>query len=153
MNVGRDAGLTWLLGLFMCGDTWALERPESTRPDQNYVLFCAGCHRPDGSGVSRKVPSLHATLPLLLRTEGGREYVLRVPGVSNSALTDKGVAQVLNWAVEHFVRPEDRATWAPFTPEAVRAARRLPLPSVRAARREAFTQAGVSNLPEGEDGY
>jgi hypothetical protein len=38
----------------------------------------------------------------LVATPVGREYVVRVPGVSQAALDDAGLAVVLNWILETF---------------------------------------------------
>lgn len=66
----------------------------------DYLLSCGGCHQLDGSG-SAHVPSLRA-VDRLLAHEGGRAYVLRVPGVAQAPLSDERLAGLLNWVFEHF---------------------------------------------------
>ncbi len=63
----------------------------------NYQLQCMGCHRADGSGEEGRVPSIRRTLVPFSLVPEGREFVLRVPGVAQSALNDRDVAVLLNW--------------------------------------------------------
>lgn len=70
---------------------------EEALPRFDYVLNCGGCHRLDGSGSSA-APAL-TSLGDLLRTEGGRAYLVRVPGVAQAPLSDDRLAALLNWAL------------------------------------------------------
>jgi len=68
-------------------------------PQTNYQLHCMGCHVADGSGLEGKVPSMRPTLvPLALFAEG-RQYLVQVPGVAQSRLSDAETAALLNWMV------------------------------------------------------
>jgi len=67
-----------------------------------YLLHCRGCHLANGTGVPPDVPTLIDEIGRLVATPVGREYVVRVPGVSQSALDDAGLAVVLNWILETF---------------------------------------------------
>lgn len=131
----------------------ALERPESQNPAQNYLLFCAGCHGLDGAGAPHKVPTLRNTLALLLTVDGGRDYLTRVPGVANSALTDNALAGVLNWCLEHFTDPARSSPAKPFTVTELKAARSQPLLSVQASRQAVLQRAGVSASALKESAY
>src|SRR6202789_252536 len=74
----------------------------AANPAQDYMLYCMGCHGPQAEGVPGKVPPLAHALGLYMKTPAGRNYVLRVPGAANSALSDSELAAVLNWlAVPH----------------------------------------------------
>ena len=64
----------------------------------NYALHCQGCHLPDGSGTPDKVPALKGEVGRFLHVAGGREFLVRVPGTSQSALTDAEVAAVSQMA-------------------------------------------------------
>jgi len=132
----------WLaLGLLLVSRVAAsLERPESTQPAQNYVLFCAGCHGLNATGVPHKVPALAKTLPLFMSSEEGRDFLLRVPGVANSALSDQGLAAVLNWLIATLDTPT--LGWTAFVAEDVHRARQTPLMSVTQSRRQI-----ISHLP------
>ena len=56
------------------------------------MLHCQGCHGPDGSGAPGAVPDFHNQVGKFLLVPGGREYLIRVPGVSQSELNDARVA-------------------------------------------------------------
>jgi len=67
-----------------------------------YLLHCRGCHLANGSGVPPDVPTLVDEIGRLVASPAGREYVVRVPFVSQSALDDEDLAVVLNWILETF---------------------------------------------------
>jgi cytochrome c553 len=104
-------------------------------PAQDYMLYCMGCHGVDAQGVPGKVPPLAVTLARFMRAPEGRDYVLRVPGAANSALSDAALTAVLNWLAERYA-PEEEPRPQPFTAEEVTRARRSPLANVQATRRE-----------------
>ena len=134
--------------------TYALEAPVSADPVQNYLLFCAGCHGLSGAGVPRRVPPLQASLPLLLRVDGGRDFLTRVPGVANSALNSAALATVLNWSVKQFAGSTIQAgTFVPFTAAELDAARDRPLLTIQGARREILERAGIATPALGETDY
>jgi hypothetical protein len=123
----------------------ALERPESaSNVAQNYLLFCGGCHGDAGTGVPHKVPALAGKVGRFLRVEGGREFLLRVPGVANSQLSPGAVAAVMNLCLEKFTSPLERSGVAPYTAGEVQQARRQPMISVERTRQVLLTRAGVS---------
>jgi len=105
-------------------------------PAQDYMLFCMGCHGAQAEGVPGKVPPLAHSLGLFMRTAAGRNYLLRVPGAANSALSDAQLAAVLNWLAQQYNSEELGADVPMFTAAEVTAVRRGPLVSVLATRRE-----------------
>ena len=104
-------------------------------PAQDYILNCMGCHGTTAQGIPGKVPPLANSLRRFMRTPEGRNYVLRVPGAANSALTDAQLAAVLNWLAVTFDQGATSDRPAPFTSEEVSRLRHVPLISVLAARR------------------
>jgi cytochrome c553 len=110
-------------------------RPASLQasPVQDYMLYCMGCHGTQAQGVPGKVPPLANTLSLFMRSPEGRNYVLRVPGAANSALSDAQLAAVLNWVAATFDSPAADQL-KPFTAAEVTQSRHTPLPAVLAAR-------------------
>ena len=67
----------------------------------NYQLQCAGCHLGSGEGAPRNgTPRMSGFVGNFLRVEGGREFLVRVPGVSQSALSDGQIAELLNWILD-----------------------------------------------------
>ncbi len=124
----------------------ALERPESaTNVAQNYVLFCGGCHGDAGRGVLHKVPALAGKIGRYLHVDGGREFLIRVPGVANSQLSDAAAAAVMNLCLEKFTAPAERAGIAPYTAADIAAARRQPMLEVERVRHALLAQAGVGD--------
>jgi mono/diheme cytochrome c family protein len=106
-------------------------------PGQDYMLYCQGCHGDQAQGVPGKVPPLAGSLALFMRSAAGRDYLLRVPGAANSALTDVQLTAVLNWLAESFP-PAGATAPAPerFTEAEVARVRRSPLANVTETRRE-----------------
>jgi hypothetical protein len=71
-------------------------------PKTDYLLYCRGCHLRNGEAVpSANVPSLHGLGPLLA-SKAGRDYIIRVPGVTQNAMNDERLAAVLNWVLQEF---------------------------------------------------
>ncbi len=121
----------------------ALERPESSNPEQNYLLFCGGCHGLAGSGIPHRVPALKDTIGRFLRADGGRELLLRFPGVANSQLSDAALAQVMNWCVARFSGPDAPADVRPYSAEEVHAARAIPPLNTQRSRSELMRRLGL----------
>lgn len=100
----------------------------------HFILHCAGCHGIDGSGApERYVPDLRR-LGLFLRVPGGREFVISVPGVMGSGLTDLQVAEVTNWVLTGMAAHSVPPGQPPYTREEVARARAAPLADVAATR-------------------
>lgn len=116
-------------------------------PAQDYVLYCMGCHGADAQGVAGKVPPLAGSVALLMRSPQGRDYVLRVPGAANSALSDEQLAAVLNWLAQRYPPPGASApVTAPFTAAEVGGLRHTPLANVKETRREVIRTLAASGL-------
>jgi cytochrome c553 len=115
-------------------------------PQQDYVLYCMGCHGPQAEGVPGKVPPLAHALGRYMRTPAGRNYVLRVPGAANSVLSDAQLAGVLNWLAQTFNADELSGNVPLFTTAEVTGLRHSPLPSVLATRREVVSALAATGL-------
>jgi mono/diheme cytochrome c family protein len=94
---------------------------------QNWTLNCQGCHRPDGSGTEGTAPSLAGTVARFLSVPGGREYLGRVPGVATSALSNRDLAEVVNWMLWRFDREHLPAKFQPYTADEMATLRTAPL--------------------------
>lgn len=67
----------------------------------NYQLQCLGCHLTHGEGAPRNdTPRMTGFVGNFLRVEGGRDFLVRVPGVAQSALSDAQIAELLNWILD-----------------------------------------------------
>ncbi|MDG2308430.1 MAG: hypothetical protein P8R42_27950 [Candidatus Binatia bacterium] len=85
----------------LCVELWAMPVVAQVPPEQDYVLHCSGCHRPDGSGAPDEVPSL-VGLDRFLRLPEGRAYLIRAPGVAQAPVTDERLAALMNWVLVEF---------------------------------------------------
>jgi cytochrome c553 len=110
--------------------------PIHASAQQDYILFCMGCHGAQAEGVPGKVPPLAHTLGRFMRTPEGRNYILRVPGAANSVLSDAQLAAVLNWLAQTYDGDELTSEVPLFTAAEVTSQRHSPLTSVLATRRE-----------------
>jgi cytochrome c553 len=105
-------------------------------PQQDYILYCMGCHGAQAEGVPGKVPPLAHTLGHFMRTPEGRNYILRVPGAANSVLSDAQLAAVLNWLAQTYDGDALTSDVPLFTAAEVTSQRHSPMPSVLATRRD-----------------
>jgi len=97
------------------------------QPAQDYVLECRGCHGARGEGTRGSVPSL-AESARFLTTPRGRAYLVRVPGVAGSQLSNARIAALLNWMLRELASdPPAPASFAPFAAEEVARERARPL--------------------------
>ncbi|MFZ3034510.1 MAG: cytochrome c [Parvibaculum sp.] len=106
----------------------------SASPRTDYMLKCMGCHGPDGAEVVGKVPALKDSVARFLNVEGGRAYLVKVPGTRQTPLDDQRVADLLNWLLPHFDAAHMPKDFAPYTGEEVKALRAHQLPDVVATR-------------------
>jgi hypothetical protein len=91
-----------------------LTGPAAAGPHSDYLLHCAGCHRPDGTGLPPEVPSLAGPLGPVAASPEGRDYLARVPGAAQAPLTDAELAAVLNWVLEEFNADTLPASFTPL---------------------------------------
>lgn len=92
---------------------------------KDYMLQCAGCHRFDGNGAeNRGIPSFVNSIGMFTRTPEGRAYMIRVPGASQSQITNDELSLVLNWIVAKYSPEEYHSNqYRPFTAAEVGASR------------------------------
>ena len=112
----------------------AASTANAANPAQDYALNCMGCHGTEAQGIPGKVPPLANALRRFMRSPEGRNYVLRVPGAANSALSNEQLAAVLNWLAVTYDSSASATQPAPFTSTEVAAVRHQPLLSVLATR-------------------
>lgn len=118
----------------------------AARARQNWMLSCQGCHRADATGTPQTTPTMAGFVAKFLQVPGGREYLVRVPGVATAALSDADLAEVVNWSLVRFDVANVPADFKPYTPAEVGQLRRKPL------RAEAMTvRAGmVARMAQGK---
>jgi len=114
----------------------------------NYMTECQGCHLPDGSGQKGSVPSMKAELHRFLKVEGGREFLVQVPGSANSKLSDADLAALLNWLIPKMGGIAADG-FKPYTPEEIatyRSQRLVDVTGTRAALVAKFDQPETSSV-------
>lgn len=99
-----------------------------------YMLHCQGCHLADGTGKAGEVPSLVGSLGRFVGVEGGRAFLVQVPGAATSPLTDAELAAVLNWMVRAFGPADAAERLVPYDAAEVARHRAAPLADVAPVR-------------------
>ena len=99
----------------------------------NYILHCQGCHLADGKATPGKIPPLVGA-GKFLAVEGGREFLVRVPGVSLSIIPDDELAELMNWMLYRFSAEDMPTDFEPYTAEEVGRYRQDPLVEVETVR-------------------
>jgi mono/diheme cytochrome c family protein len=113
----------------------AVSPARAYEPRVNYQLHCMGCHLADGAGEAGRLPSMRGTLVPFSAIAAGREYLLRVPGVAQSPLSDADLATLMNWMVRNLSDLPLPAGFDDYTAAEVGRARQRPLVQVVAERR------------------
>ncbi|ODT47712.1 hypothetical protein [Devosia sp. 63-57] len=86
----------------------------------NYVLRCLGCHLQDGTGLpAAGIPDFVGMVGVFTGNEEARRYLLHVPGVINSGLSDNETAALLNYIMDTYAGDSMPDGAAPFTAEEV----------------------------------
>ena len=74
--------------------------PELTGPQSDYVEYCSGCHGMQGNSAPAEIPVLRDRVGYFLCTPQGRDYLIRLPNVAYSAITDnQELADMMNFVV------------------------------------------------------
>jgi len=92
-----------------------------------WMLNCQGCHRADGGATGDQVPALSGTVAKFLAVPGGREYLIRVPGVAMAPMDDASIAELTNWMLHEFDEENIPADFANYSASEVGALRKSPL--------------------------
>ncbi len=105
-------------GIARATDRSPLADPDFARA--NYVEQCAGCHGVTGTTAPAKLPELRGRVGWFMCTPASRAYLLRLPNVAHSRITDNAdLADLMNYVV--FVLGEASAPpgTRPFTADEV----------------------------------
>ncbi len=115
--------MAFLVGL-LCSAGVAVADDE--RAHENYMLHCQGCHLPKAEGFAGKVPVMKDFVGYFLHSQEGREFLIRVPGVSHSALSDAEVVELMNWLLQTHSAGQLPDPYTPFTEAEVAQLRKYP---------------------------
>ena len=114
------------------------------------MLFCQGCHLPDGAGAPGAVPRLNGFVGNFMHVPGGREFVVQVPGVAGAPLSDDELSEVLNWMLAEFSAAQLPPQHAPFTAAEVGALRVEPMMNVESTREALLAKMADRGLLDNE---
>ena len=74
--------------------------PELTVAQSDYVEHCSGCHGMQGNSAPAEIPVLRDRVGYFMCTQQGREYLIRLPNVAYSAISDnQELADMMNFVV------------------------------------------------------
>ena len=93
-------------------------------PRSHYMIHCMGCHLNDGRGLPPEVPAFDNKLAILAASDKGREYLVTVPGSSQSPIDDAELADVLNWILDKYA---GESGFQPFLESEISRYRHTPL--------------------------
>ena len=124
----------------------------ATPSDQLYTLNCWGCHQPRPQGIPGSVPRLANSMGYFLYIPQGRAYLAEVPGVAASALSDEEIAQVLNWMLLTFSRPQLPPHFVPYTAAEIHKLRMHKLVNVTEVRQRLAARLKSMGLIVAQDG-
>jgi hypothetical protein len=103
-----------------------------------YLTSCGGCHGIEGVSAPQAVPTLRHLTGSFLCTREGRQFIVRIPDVALSTLSDRMLTRVMNWVVFDLGAPVAAGPEAhPYT-----------VAEVARLRREPLTQTGLTPYRE-----
>ena len=103
-----------------------------------YLTSCGGCHGVEGVSAPQAVPTLKALTGSFLCTRQGRQFIVRLPDVALSSLSDRMLTRVMNWVVFDLGAPVAGG----------REAHRYTVAEVARLRRAPLTQTGLTPYRE-----
>ncbi len=124
----------------------AADKPYSDRGRADYLLHCSGCHAQDGRGLEHKgIPALKDQVGYFLRTDGGRAYLMQIPGLLSAGMPDERAAGVTNYILTRFAGVSLPENFVPYTAEEAkryRASRPADIPGKRRLLAAELRKAG-----------
>lgn len=115
------------------------------RAQVNYMIHCQGCHLPDAVGFSGRVPRMKDFAGYFLHSREGREFLVRVPGVSTASLPDDEIAELLNWLLTTYSAAQLPRDFTPFSEAEVSRLRTSPESDPEATRRKILNQIAADS--------
>jgi cytochrome c553 len=103
-----------------------------------YLTSCGGCHGVEGVSAPKAVPTLRHLTGSFLCTRQGRRFIVRLPDVALSSLSDRMLTKVMNWVVFDMGAPVAGGSKA----------HRYTVAEVARLRREPLTQNGLTPYRE-----
>jgi hypothetical protein len=119
-----------------------VEELRAEDPKIAYWLHCGGCHRLDGVGAPPDVPTLIEAPGHIEALPGGRDYLIRIPGVAQAGLDDSRLAEVLNYMLYTFSSSSLAIDFKPYSGVEISRHRHRVLKDPLKRRLEILTAAG-----------
>jgi len=123
----------------------AAAQADDRRAEVNYMLHCQGCHLPEAAGFPGRVPPIKDFAGYFLHSDEGRNFLIRVPGVAQSALGDDEVAELMNWLLNSYSADQLPADYTPFTAAEVSRLREDPEHDPQATRAAILERLAAAN--------
>ena len=126
------------IGSLIALDCGALEQMEPAavqRAEMNYLLNCASCHQVNGKGTPGSVPGLDEYLGKFAQHPATRAFPAQVPGATGAPISDKELADVLNWILYTMNRAQLRQDFKPYSAEEVGEYRQTPVLDIEKTRK------------------
>ena len=140
IQVGLAAGLMGLIAAAALGATPGLSamsdpgaaptKPAARLPAAQvaYLTSCGGCHGIEGKSAPGAVPTLRGLTGTFLCTRQGRDFIIRLPDVALTPLSDRKLTEVMNFVVFDLGAPvAGGGKVRPYTVAEVARLRRHPL--------------------------
>lgn len=127
-----------------------VRNPERAR--QNFILKCQGCHRADAGGDARSTPAMAGMIGKFLYVKGGREFLIRVPGMSTAVLDDAQLAELANYMLYRFDPANVPVDFRPYSALEVAKLRKFPLRTDAAKMRASLIARMKANQDEKPQG-
>lgn len=118
-----------------------------------YQIHCEGCHKADGSGLEGFVPNFVGQLSSFLHVPDGRNFIIQVPGVAQSSLSDSEIAELINWMVVAYDPAGLPENFTLYTAEEVAALRANPLSNAMLYRAAVLQQLEQDRMVAAAAGY
>jgi len=135
--------MRFIVVVALCAAACAV-RADDRRAHVNYMLHCQGCHLPATEGIEGKVPPMKEFVGWFLHSEEGRQFLIRVPGVSQSALDDAELAELMNWILLTHSRGQLPDDFTPFSADEVGQLRGDPEPEPQVTRQRILEHIALS---------
>lgn len=111
---------------------------EMNLAQSDYVEHCGGCHGIQGSAAPADLPTLKNRVGFFMCTPESRRYLIRLPNVARSRITDhQQLADLLNFMVFGLGGASTPAAAQPFTGAEVARERAVPLASLTISKTRA----------------
>ena len=129
---GLVAGLMTLIAAAALGAMPRAKPVQSATPlpaaQVAYLTSCGGCHGIEGRSAPGSVPTLRGLTGSFLCTRQGRDFIIRLPDVALTPLSDRMLTEVVNFVVFDLGAPVAGAGKArPYTVAEVTRLRHHPL--------------------------